>query len=244
MITDKYCAGLVDSDGYIGLAVSKVEEGFSVKPRVTIKQRKDRSKVLYDIAAQWEIKVYDDANTHCIVFSGNKALRFLESIKNHLVIKPDVAEFVLRVTHTVCSEVTLKDIKNALKLIKATPPQTVKNFPSRKWLAGYFDGDGCLLASKEGRLKLQFAAHVKEQTGLLLIQKVFGGSIHIEKNSDCAKLHVYLPQSKLEQMLGYFGKHTIIKNAQVQYVLGHAGKVSGNELYNKLRQLKQPASTK
>lgn len=244
MITDKYCAGLVDADGYIGLAVSKVEGGFSIHPRVTIKQRKDRSQVLYEIAKQWEIKVYDDADTHCIVFSNNKARRFLESIKNHLVIKPDVAEFVLRVTPTVCSEETLKDVKNAMKLIKATTPQSVKNFPSRKWMAGYFDGDGCLLASKTGVLKLQFAAHVNEQAGLLLIQKVFGGSIHVESSGNCAKLHIYLPKTKLDQMLGYFGKHSIIKNSQVQYVLGHARKVSGEELYSKLRQLKQPASTK
>ncbi len=245
MITNKYCAGLVDSDGYIAFNVNKTKEGFHVGPRVTIKQRKDRSQVLYRIAEQWDVKVYDDDNTHCIVFCGNKARRFLEQIKNHLVIKPDVAEFVLKVSPTVCNEKSLKELKNALKVLKADQKETKKNYPSRQWLAGYFDGDGSIQSDKKGNLRLQFTSHINEVAGLKLIQKAFKGSVSVSNNT--AKLYINIPyrysKNKVEAILGFFGKHCIIKQSQVQYVIGHAGKVDTEELYNKLRQLKQPAST-
>lgn len=246
MITDKYCAGLVDSDGYIGFNVKKRADGFKVSPRVTIKQRKDRSKVLYEIAGQWDLKVYNDSNTHCIVFTGNKALRFLERIKRHLVIKPDVAEFICSVNTTECSTEELKELKEELKELKANQTYSKKNYPSRKWLAGYFDGDGSIQADKRGNLRLQFTSHVNEKAGLLLIQKAFKGSIHEEGNA--AKLYISLPyrytRNKVDSVLGYFGKHCVIKKPQVEYVFGHAGKVPTEELYNKLKQLKLPASTK
>jgi hypothetical protein len=247
MITEKYCAGLVDSDGYIGFNVKKNLDGtFKIDARVTIKQRKDRSQVLFEIAKQWSISVFNDADTHCIVFTGNKARRFIEQIKNHLVIKPDVAEFVLRTTPAVCSEENLKLAKSMLKQLKASETKKVKNYPSRQWMAGYFDGDGSITADMQGRLKIQFSAHINEQAGLKLIQKAFGGSIHTEGNG--AKLHISIPYrysvNKIEKIVGHFAKHCIIKQSQVQFVLGHAGKISTEELYNKLRQLKQPASTK
>jgi hypothetical protein len=247
MITEKYCAGLVDSDGYIGINVRKNQNGtFKVDARVTIKQRQDRSQVLRDISAKWDISVFDDADTHCIVFSGNKARRFLEQIKKHLVIKPDVAEFILGSTPALCEEDELKVMKQRLKKLKAAPPKKEKNYPSRQWMAGYFDGDGSIQADKHGRLRLQFTGHVNEQSALLLIQKAFGGSISVSGN--VAKLYINIPyrysKNKIAKIVGYFGKHTRIKNPQVQYVLGHAGRVPKEELYNKLQQLKQPATTK
>lgn len=246
MITEKYCAGLVDSDGYIGFNIKKTLSGFKVSPRVTIKQRKDRSKVLYKIAEDWELNVYDDANTHCIVFTGNKALRFLERIKNHLVIKPDVAEFVSSINTIECSEDELKKLKEILRKLKENQKISKKNYPSRKWLAGYFDGDGSLQADKQGNLRLQFTSHNNEEAGIVLINKAFGGSIHRDKNT--TKLYISLPyrytRNKIDSVLGYFGKHCIIKKPQIEFVFGHAGKVSSDELYTKLKQLKLPASTK
>ena len=246
MITDKYCAGLIDSDGYIGFNVKKTSSGFKVSPRVTIKQRKDRSKVLFEIADQWSLTVYDDEDTHCIVFTGNKALRLLERTKKHLVIKPDVAEFICSTNTVECSEEELKDLRSKLKELKASQTSTKKNYPSRKWLAGYFDGDGSIRADKRGNIRLQFTSHVNEIAGLKLIQKAFGGSIHISGN--CAKLYIGIPyrysRNKVDKILGYFGKHCVIKKPQIEYVFGHAGKVSKEELYDKLRQLKLPASTK
>jgi DNA-binding transcriptional regulator WhiA len=247
MITEKYCAGLVDSDGHIGHNVKKNLNGtFTVDARVTIKQRKDRSEVLFEIAKQWSISVFNDADTHCIVFTGNKARRLLEQIKNHLVIKPDVAELILRTTPTVCSEENLKLAKTTLKQLRTTGTTKVKNYPSRQWMAGYFDGDGSITADAKGRLRIQFSSHINEQAGIRLIQKAFGGSIHTEGNG--AKLYINVPYrysvNKIEKILGHFGKHCIIKQSQVQFVLGHAGKISTEELYDKLKQLKQPASTK
>lgn len=246
MIADKYLAGLIDSDGYIGLSPQKRADGtFHVGPRVTIKQRKDRSKVLYLIAADWELNVYDDADTHCIVFSGKKALRLLERIKRHLVIKPDVAEFVLSSTPTECSEERLKELKKQLSITKAIETTKVKNYPSRKWLAGYFDGDGSVTMDKRGNLKLQFSSHNNEQAGLKLIQKVWGGSIHTEGNG--AKLHLWVPyrqKNKVSQTLGYFGKNCYIKAPQVEFIMGHLGKIPKEEFKDKLSRLKLPASTK
>jgi hypothetical protein len=247
VITDKYIAGLIDSDGYLGFNIKKRADGsFRVGPRVSIKQRQDRSQVLYDIAAEWDIQVYDDANTHCIVFTGNKANRILERIQKHLVIKPDVAKFILESTPTECSEEELKDLKNAFNVVRRTTPEREHNYPSRRWLAGYFDGDGSLQCDKKGNLKLQFTSHEREQAALKLIHKAFGGSLHVSGN--VAKLYIYLPyrysKNHIDSVLGYFGKHSVIKQSQVQFVLGHAGRVSTSEIYNKLKQLKSPASTK
>jgi hypothetical protein len=54
--------------------------------------------------------------------------------------------------------------------------------PSRSWLAGYFDGDGCLYAQlnphgHSASIKVSIDSNTDETDGLELVHKAFGGRI-------------------------------------------------------------------
>ena len=100
MIDAKYFAGFVDADGSILIQPYKLANGlFKVYPKVNIGQLKFRSQNLYELAEFYDVNLFErqDAEMLSIDLNGTKAVSFLTLIKNHLVIKDELAEYVLSV---------------------------------------------------------------------------------------------------------------------------------------------------
>jgi len=94
-------------------------------------------------------------------------------------------------------------------------------------MAGYFDGDGCLSSTLQGRykyatLKLNIAAAEYDTEGIETIQKNFGGCITDMCDGRVKQYNVCLNPSKAIKMLSYFAKHLIVKKDQAYFVLGCA----------------------
>jgi hypothetical protein len=238
-LSPKYLAGFLDSDGCISFDVRKNSGHYTLRCRVAFKQRQDRADILRLIAHEWGLNLYQDDNSKMIVFTGTKALRFLEHTKNHLVIKRDIAEFVMSWNGKDVDNP--KPIKDKLKEIRKQPCSYTRPFPSRGWLAGYIDGDGCIRVMKKGNKfypRVEIKSWLYDPDGLNLIQKNFGGSINQENNTLCYVL--YNP----EKLLSYITNHSIIKKSQVDYILGHVRNGTVDEtVKSNLSKMKAPAST-
>lgn len=227
MIDVKYFAGFIDADGSFNLFVQKLANGlFKIYPKVSLAQLEFRNESLRELAEHYGVAVHTinngtltNVSLHCA-----KAITFINLIKNHLVIKKEVAEYLLSVAGKEVTEEELKAIKSVVKqLRKQNVPN--KNFPSRKWMAGYIDGDGCFYSkvTKNGVLncKLIIASSSDALAGLELIKKSFGGSIRIEGNSSKYELHI--SSSKATELYDYIGKHLRIKKTQMELVRNWVG---------------------
>jgi hypothetical protein len=151
----------------------------------------------------------------------------LARVEKYLVIKRAKAAAALQCVQDeiIVPATQLERAQIAFKAsIRADVP--MPNYPSRKWLAGYFDGDGCLAVSlhKNGfaYIASRITSHVEQDVGIRLIQKAFGGGIHLNRgpNLPCHILH--LVPSKAKEFLGFFSKHLVLKRAEAEFVLGCA----------------------
>lgn len=261
IISEKYLAGLLDSDG--GISWQRVKKG--VKPRVmlSITQRLDKADVLYQIKETFGGQVTirnregDRYNYPVAVWYvvGNNATNILRRVLQHCVIKRDYFEWSCKMTE---QRLEMESIEfNALRKQKRKARCSVeKNFPSRKWLAGYFDGDGCITVSnvnKDGTAIIRFGitCHKDDAVGIELIRKNFGGTFtETSVGRTCWQWTLYMSNRNLQQgmnFLDHFANHAEIKQSQILAVrqyLNSAHK-DGAKLDSTLRQLKQPpAETK
>ena len=170
MVSDKYLAGLIDADGCFDLRVSKVGEVYYIRPRVRITQKAF-------LPIPWRHRVTKAGYNEWSI----EGISVINRVKKYLVLKSGQAQWLSQTDtsggHTISE---LRQIKAELKATRYE--STVKNFPTRKWLAGYFDGDGCLTAGlRTDRVKPYVAAmitvHQDDLTAIELIQKNFGGQI-------------------------------------------------------------------
>lgn len=226
MIDVKYFAGFVDADGSLLLHVQKRDnDRYGIYPKVNIGQLTFRDQNLRELAEYFSVNLYyrENADMTLIDLTGRKAQRFIELIINHLVIKNDLANYLLSLPSEVNKE-ELKAIKKVIKNLRKKDVPT-KNHPSRKWMAGYIDGDGCFYAkiTSTGVLntKLIIASSVDALAGLNLIKKAFGGSIRTKGNSAHYELH--LGVSKTKELYEFCGKHLRIKKTQMLLVHDYIG---------------------
>jgi intein/homing endonuclease len=97
--------------------------------------------------------------------------------------------------------------------------------PSRSWLAGYFDGDGCIYScnskgNKTAGIKVSITTHTKEMDGIELVKKVFGGDITVRGNKAVWVLRLH--PSNAERFLSYIAPRLNNKREQAYFVLGCA----------------------
>lgn len=226
-LSEKYVAGLMDADGYIGLKTWK--NGARATINSEFSQRADRAEVLYMIQEQFggSMKVKHVGDTdYCRLYLGRKeTTMMLSRIAQHLVNRRAYAYRLLELDgSTKCTDELNSEIKEARNL-RSLP---VPNFPSRNWLAGYFDGDGSVFVEKlsgsgGAYIRINIACDNFDTEGIETISKNFGGKI-VNGPGEKYKLwnlHSIHP-SKAEHFFGYFGKHSIIKKAQIDFVLGCA----------------------
>jgi hypothetical protein len=134
-----------------------------------------------------------------------------------------------------------------LKQQRRVKSMPVPNYPARKWLAGYFDGDGCLHAYASGKnkwatMKANIACADYDTAGIETLAKNFGGTIHSLCGGRAAQWNLCLSPSKANHFLSYFAKHLVTKRDQAYFVLGCAKMGhyhDGERIEAILKQLKQ-----
>jgi hypothetical protein len=227
-LSDKYIAGFLDSDGCISV---NLKQG-KYKPllHLNFSQKTGQDKVLSliqdAIGGVQEVKELNGSSYSAINLSGSAAEKALNRIKKHLVIKRRYADVCL----DMVMQRTAVDVETARAYLKAQRREAslpLPNFPPRKWLAGYFDGDGCVTATRRGTgsavLAVSIASSSYDQEGISIIAKNFGGGVYAHGNESTTRLwQMALPPSKAKEFFGYFAKHMITKRDQAEFVLGCA----------------------
>lgn len=228
-MNEKYLAGFIDADGHISV---RARVGARPDLLVNINQRElYRDPLDY---AQSEFGGYirvDDIEgiLHAkLQMRSGPARKCLERLKKYLVLKKGHAERMIElvdgsgVLHTAED---VADIRREVSKIRAFGADSMPNFPSRKWLAGYFDGDGNFSVRVEkcnnyGYAHAAILAAKNYVVGIALIHQAFGGRIC--GTGQNALWQLQLEPSKAKEFLSYFAQHLVIKQAQAYFLLGCA----------------------
>lgn len=255
MLTEKYLAGLIDSDGSFGVRFFRRNAGdFRPAAFLNVSQVTEKNKVLYLIQERFGGFIgkhcsktgYGGEGNMTWGLSHTEAKKMMARIEKHLVVKrARVKPYLkyLQEVNRVPSDKVLEHreyLKSIMKIQSSLP-----NYPSRKWLAGYFDGDGCFASrlNKQGfaYLSARLTAHINADAGVRLLYKAFGGGIYFNKGPYLPMWCLHLEPSKAKEFLGYFLKHLIIKKTQGYFVLGCAeggNYRDGHTIHNILREQK------
>lgn len=226
-LSDKYIAGFLDADGSISLGfygnnrTPQLKVGFS--------QRTDRDEVLYRIQEVTggtidNVQIKGGSYTRLNIFAKVAVHGLLNRILKYLVIKRHYAGVALEISRQKALDVeATKFLLRQQRRIKSLP---IPNFPSRKWMAGYIDGDGCFSTTKirqNGSTSIYFklCSSAYDSEGIELIQKAFGGNIYPARSckNPVIQYTLLLPPSKAIQFIAHFGKYCIIKKRQTDFIL-------------------------
>ncbi|HFD86867.1 MAG TPA: hypothetical protein ENJ35_04230 [Gammaproteobacteria bacterium] len=227
-LSNKYIAGFIDADGSINV---QWKQGV-YKPLLNLSasQATLQDEVLHLIKEEHggriRIKTIKDREYTELILSGATAEKLLSKIKNELVIKRHYAYAVLSVIEKREPPADLVATKKWLKEQRRVKSLPIPNFPPRKWLAGYFDGDGSIWTSyrKSGghvQVSAGIACSWYDTEGIETICKAFGGKItpHGKSNNNVQQWIVSLAPSKAIKFLEYFAKHLVVKRDQADFIL-------------------------
>ena len=227
-LSEKYIAGFFDADGTVGVVFHR--DCKTPQLRVAFSQETKQDEVLHliqrDYGGSISYSMIGSGQYTKLSFSGNKqATMLLNRIKKHSVLKRRYIEVCLDVCgrQLDCSEIDR--VKAFLKIQRKIKSYPLPNFPPRKWLAGYFDGDGCVHAgvrkssvNKHAQVRAHFCAEDCYEGGIEVIQKAFGGSIK-QMRENVKQWYLDVSPSKATEFFGYFGKHTVVKRSQIEFIL-------------------------
>ena len=233
MISEKYLAGFLDADGSIQVYWRHLDRDKKTpeiqKPYLCLEfsQEIKQDEVLYLIQRDYggAISYRERASgSHLgtLKIFGKPAELILNRIRKFLVIKAAYADTVLSILREALNR---KETSKWLKEERKKDRTVIQQFPSRKWLAGYIDGDGCLQARVgKGRTSAQPVIEIctidYDRVGIDLIQKNFGGSINIKNG--IVKWTMTMPPSKAIQLYDYCGQYMINKKEQLAFICGCA----------------------
>jgi hypothetical protein len=219
VLSDKYAAGFLDGDGSI--LIQKNQFGYR-SLYLSFDQKESNSGVI-DLLSQWLPGGMRDTRsgrrrgvvTHGarLRFIGQKAVDVLCRLKPYLVTKRVRANRLLR----------------ELGFIERIGTDSIPVHPSRKWLAGYFDANGCIYAhAKKGDVaaivRLSIDANGLEKDGIALVQKAFGGVLRQRgKTGNCWRWEVSADSSLVCKVLDPIAQHLTVKREQAYFILGCAG---------------------
>lgn len=248
---EKYIAGFLDADGCIMIQWKPLDRKDSDPTRkrasVTLKfsQMTVQDEVLDRIQEAIGGGKYtrkDGASS--LEVTGKAAHMVLSRIQKHLVIKRHIAGIALEMHGKVFDKEEGLKLFRQHRKIKSLP---LPNYPSRQWLAGYFDGDGCFSTRlPKTRRNAQFTAEIVasdyDAEGVELIQKAFGGSICVHGQEGHLRAYTLtMPPSKAKEFLSHFAKHLITKRDQAYFILGCAEMGhyrDGSSIKSAMKQLK------
>lgn len=226
--SEKYMAGLLDADGYIGI---RCRIGARPDLDVQIMQRAMYSDICDAFKEFGGHVISKHGGKHLGIAMRTKHARMcLERLKGFMVVKRQLStDFIKLVDEAdvLKSTEAVLAFRVKAKAIKSQPQTFVPNYPSRKWLAGYFDGDGSLNVKvcKKTGYAYPTAAVLSEprySNGILLLHKAFGGNICTLSDGNLLwQLQLSQP-SKTTEFLEHFAKHLVEKQAQAYFLLGCA----------------------
>jgi hypothetical protein len=232
---DKYIAGFLDADGCITMEWCEIKRNYESPirvPHLVLKfaQLTEKDEVIYRIQEAIGGKISTrfmngKCNCTCLNIHGKPAEMALSRIQKYLVVKRHIAGIALEMNKKAINMEEGKDYFKVHRKIRSYP---LPNFPTRQWLAGYFDGDGCFATRlPKGRNAVQPMAEIAcsdyDSEGIELIHKVFGGTIHPHGAEGHLRVwSMSMPPSKTKQFVGYFSKHLIVKKEQADFILGCA----------------------
>lgn len=225
-LSEKYVAGFFDADGSVQVVF--VADCVTPQLRIGFSQKTEQDEVLHLIQKDYggciTYDVIGNGQYTKLSFSGNKQCRILlNRIKKHTVLKRRYIEVCLDICERQLDRNEIDRVKAYLKAQRKIKSYPLPNFPPRKWLAGYFDGDGCVSASMRGdsggsTIRVHIAAERCYTGGIEIIQKSFGGHLKpMRENVD--QWYYNMVPSKLVEFFGYFGNHTVVKHSQIQFIL-------------------------
>lgn len=229
-LSDKYVAGFFDADG----SVSVVFHADCIAPqlRVAFSQKTEQDEVLHLIQKEYGgCLTYDVVNGVSytkLSYSGNRQCeKLLRRIVPWSVIKRHYINVCLDVCQRKVNKSEHEAIRAYLKIQRKQRSLPLPKHPTRKWLAGYIDGDGCISATTVGRyatgkVVLHIAASDFDTEGIELIQKQFGGVIHDMCEGRVRQLVIPLSASKAKDIFADIARHMIVKRSQVEFILGCA----------------------
>lgn len=257
MISEKYIAGFLDSDGCVSL------DWYKGRPSLILSfsQKTSQDEVLYLIQQRLGVgfishNIIKDVSYSFYCIKTRKAEMVLNRIKKYLVIKRHYAESCLYLVNQKKRFSDWKDKKKWLKEQRRTLSMPLPNYPSRKWMAGYIDGDGCFSVSAGNKIRnkngkgfyerlsalIEFSVTSSHYDieGITVIQKAFGGKIR-NQGHNCKRLRLSLSPTKAIQMYKHCGKYLVVKKDQFDYILscakiGHYR--NGKDIKAKIKQLK------
>lgn len=226
MLSEKYIAGFFDADGCVMMQFSK--DCSRPQLAVNFSQKTSQAKVLHCIqeVAGGSIRenVIKDNSYSLLTLCGKNARNLLSRILKYMVVKRHYANVCLSIANKPADKDEVKAYLRNQRKIKSLP---LPNYPSKKWLAGYFDGDGCLAVSRIRKPsgKAVVVSHIAssdyDSEGLELIHKAFGGRLNWMK-SNCRQWQLDFDANRAKKFLGYFAKHLITKKEQAYFILGCA----------------------
>lgn len=244
-VSEKYLAGFLDADGHIEVMPQKSGR---IYLRLIFSQKRSRDAVIHMIQRDYGGATIDrkamGGEYTDLAISGKQAAMLLERIRNHLVVKREYAQWCLDNNGTHVDPEEFKQLKRAARRAerKIAPP----NYPSRKWMAGYFDGDGCLSLNVykptgNATIVATIAAAAYDTQGIELIHKAFGGGIFDMCDGRVKQWRVAPDAAKVKVMLGHFVADSIVKRDQAELLLkcaamGHFR--DGNNIKAAMKRLK------
>jgi len=249
-LSPKYIAGFFDADGTVNI----VFQADTKRPqlRLGFSQKTEQDEVLQLIHAEWGGHMRYDfvkgvSYSH-LTWSGNKQCSMLlNRIKQFLVIKRHYAEVCLDVCERQIEKEEIPKIREYLKIQRRQKSLPLPKHPSRKWLAGYIDGDGCISVTQIRKpsgvadLVLHIAASNYDTEGIEIIQKQFGGRINDMCDGRVKQYAVSLAPSKINEIFSEIYTAMIVKRTQAEFILkcaemGHLR--DGESIKSALKHLK------
>jgi hypothetical protein len=217
ILSDKYAAGFLDGDGSI--LVESINNGAGKRLVLAFHQKESNGGVIDLLAQRFSGGLRDDRSgrrrgtvTHAarLRFTGQKAVDLVCRLKPYLVAK----------------RVRTNRILSELGFTERIGTDSIPVYPSRNWLAGYFDADGCVYAHANKRtatVKLSIDSDGLEKDGLVLVQKAFGGVIRQRgATGNCWRWEVSADAALVRKFFDPIAKHLTVKREQAYFILGCA----------------------
>lgn len=228
MLSEKYLAGFVDADGHLSVRArigARPDLEFSAAQAVGFQE----PLIVMQEEFGGTIRIKSDGMHAELLLRGGPARKAFERLKKHLVLKRDQAERFLDLVDrgvVLRTQTDVLAVRQRVKEIRAYGAIHQPNYPSRKWMAGYVDGDGSFavkVCKKTGYAypTLTILAAPNYVVGVTLLQRAFGGKLQAIGQNAVWSVALSQP-SKIEQVLGHCAQHLLRKQAQAYFLLGCA----------------------
>lgn len=173
-----YLAGLIDGDG--SLLISKAKYT-SLEIPMDIYDEYALNKVKQKLGGSIKLR------------SGAKAFRY------RLHHKTGMLNLIHRINGKIRQSKRIVQLKNICTKLDIPFKEPVPLTPNSSWFAGFFDADGTIgFSMKKGWPQLTLSVSQKEKTNLLPFQKIFGGSIRLDRATNTYKWDLYAEESIFE----------------------------------------------